>query len=151
MAITRQSRRQAVSVEDNKALVRRFYREIDNGNLAVIDELVAEDYRDHSPPPFPVSAGRQGVKEAFSLFWTATPGRHIIEDQIAEGDRVVTRLTCVGRHEGDLPGIRRTGNEMRMSAVVIHRIADGKLVEKWSDKDVLGMLQQLGVLPSLHN
>jgi predicted ester cyclase len=58
----------------------------------------------------------------------------------------VTRLTAYGTHERDLPGIPRTGNKMEMTATVIHRIADGKLVEKWSDKDVLGMLQQLGVI-----
>jgi steroid delta-isomerase-like uncharacterized protein len=133
----------------NKRLVRRFYEEIDKGNIAAMDELVAEDYVDHSPPPFPgIAAGREGLKQSFRLFWEATPGYHKIEDQIAEGDKVVTRLTAYGTHERDLPGIPRTGNKMEMTATVIHRIADGKLVEKWSDKDVLGMLQQLGVIPS---
>ena len=79
------------------------------------------------------------------MFWEATPGRHVVEveDQIAEGDKVVTRVTSYGRHEGDLPGIPRRGNDMEMTATVIHRIADGQLAEKWSDKDVLRMLQQL--------
>jgi predicted ester cyclase len=139
-----------MSAEENKALVRRFYEEIDKGNIDAMDELVAEDYLDHSPPPFPVPSGLEGVKAAFKIFWDATPGRHEIEDQVAEGDKVVTRLRAVGRHEGDLPGIPRTGNEMEMTATVIHRIADGKLVEKWSDKDELGMLQQLEVLPRPH-
>jgi predicted ester cyclase len=138
-----------MSTEENKALVRRFYEEIDKGNLEAMDELVAEDYIDHSPPPFPVGPGRQGLKEAFKLFWEATPGYHQIEDQIAEGDKVVTRLTAYGKHEGDLPGIPRTGNDMKMTAMAIHRVAEGKLVEKWSDKDVLGMLQQLGVIPPM--
>ena len=97
-------------LEGNKALVRRFYEEIDNGNLAAMDELVAVDYLDHSPPPFPgLARGREGVKQAFQIFWTATPGYHRIDDQIAEGDKVVTRLTAFGRHENDLPGIPRTG------------------------------------------
>jgi predicted ester cyclase len=139
-----------VSADENKALVRRFYAEIDKGNLSAMDELVAEDYVDHSPPPFPgLASGRAGVKQAFELFWEATPGRHQIEDQVAEGDRVVTRLRAVGSHEGDLPGIPRTGNELEMTATVIHRIEDGKLAEKWSDKDELGFLQQLGVLPQM--
>ncbi len=138
-----------MSAEENKALVRRFYEEIDKGNLEALDELVAEDYLDHSPPPFPVGPGREGLKEAFKLFWEATPGHHEIEDQVAEADRVVTRLTAYGKHEGDLPGIPRTGSDMKMTAVVIHRIADGKLVEKWSDNDELGMLQQLGVIPRM--
>lgn len=133
--------------EENKALVRRFYAEIDQGNLAAMDELVAEEYLDHSPPPFPgMDGGREGLKRAFEVFWTATPGRHEIEDQVAEGDKVVTRLTAYGKHEQDLPGIPATGNELRMTATVIHRIEGGKLVEKWSDKDVLGFLVQLGVI-----
>jgi steroid delta-isomerase-like uncharacterized protein len=137
-----------MSTEANKALVRRFYEEIDKGNLSAMDELVAEDYLDHSPPPFPGFApGREGLKQAFELFWDATPGYHKIEDQIAEGDKVVTRLTAYGTHEGDLPGIPRTGSKMEMTATVIHRIEDGKLAEKWSDKDVLAFLQQLGVIP----
>jgi steroid delta-isomerase-like uncharacterized protein len=137
------------ATEANKALVRRFYEQIDAGNLDVVDELVAEDYLDHSPPPFPMPPGREGVKESFRVFWEATPGVHVVEDQIAEGDKVVTRLTCRGRHAGDLPGIPATGNEMEMTATVIHRIADGRLVEKWSNKDVLRMLQQLGVIPTM--
>jgi steroid delta-isomerase-like uncharacterized protein len=138
-----------MSTEANKALVRRFYVAIDAGNLDAMDELVAPDYIDHSPPPFPVPPGREGLKRSFEMFWKATPGRHEIEDQIAEGDRVVTRMTAYGRHEADLPGIPRTGNEMKMTGTVIHRIEDGKLAEKWSDKDVLGMLQQLGVIPAM--
>jgi ketosteroid isomerase-like protein len=103
-----------MSADENKALVRRFYAEIDNGNLSAIDELVAEDYVDHPPPPFPgLASGRAGVKQAFELFWEATPGHHQIEDQVVEGDRVVTRLRAIGRHEGYLPGIPRTGTSSR--------------------------------------
>jgi steroid delta-isomerase-like uncharacterized protein len=139
-----------MSTAENKALVRRFYEEIDRGNLDAMDELVAEDYVDHSPPPFPgLAPGREGLKQAFRLFWEATPGHHRIEDQIAEGDKVVTRLTAYGKHEGDLPGAPRTGNELRMTSITIHRIENGRLVEKWSDKDTLGFLQQIGVIPRL--
>src|SRR6185295_13517088 len=97
--------------DDNKAVVRRFYEEIDKGNLAAMDELVAEDYLNHDPPPFPgLPPGRAGLKRAFEIFWLATPGHHVIEDQIAEGDRVVTRLRGVGAHHGELLGIPPTGN-----------------------------------------
>ena len=138
------------SPAENKALVRRFYEEIDKGNIGILDELVAEDYIDHSPPPFPgLAHGREGVKQAFRMLQRATPGRHQIEDQIAEGDRVVTRLTSTGRHEGDLPGAPRTGNDMKVTSITIHRIADGKLVEKWAEKDVLSLLQQIGMLPPM--
>lgn len=135
------------SIEQNKALVRRFYEEIDKGNLAILDELVAEDYVDHNPPPFPSAvSGREKLKRDFKLFWEATPGYHRIEDQVAEGDKVVTRLTSYGKHQGDLPGAPRTGNDLKMTSITIHRIANGKLVEKWAEKDMISFLQQIGVI-----
>ncbi|MBP0116481.1 MULTISPECIES: ester cyclase [Bradyrhizobium] len=138
-----------MSTEENKRIVRRFYEEIDNGNLDAMDELVAEDYQDHNPPPFPgLRVGRDGLKQVFEIFWKATPGYHKIEDQIAEGDKVVTRLTSYGKHEGDLPGAPRTGNDLMMTSITIHRIANGKLAEKWAEKDVIGFLKQIGVMPS---
>jgi predicted ester cyclase len=137
-------------VESNKALVRRFYEEIDKGNIGVLDEVVAEDYLDHNPPPFPgLASGREGLKQAFTMFQHATPGYHQIEDQIAEGDKVVTRLTSIGKHEGDLPGAPQTGNDLKMTSITIHRIANGRLVEKWSEKDMMGFLQQIGVMPRM--
>ena len=133
--------------QDNKALVRRFYEEIDKGNLDAMDELVAENYIDHNPPPFPgLGSGREGLKKAFEIFWKATPGYHRIEDQIAEGDKVVTRMTSYGKHEGDLPGAPATGNEMKMTSITIHRIENGKLAEKWAEKDMIALLTQIGVM-----
>jgi len=138
------------TAESNKALVRRFYEEIDKGNIGVLDELIADDYIDHNPPPFPgLADGREGLKQAFRIFQHATPGYHRIEDQIAENDRVVTRLTSIGKHEGDLPGAPRTGNDLKLTSITIHRVVNGKLVEKWSEKDVMGFLQQIGVMPPL--
>ncbi len=140
-----------MSAQANKDLVRRFYQEIDKGNIDILDELVSEDYIDHNPPPFPgLGSGRAGLKQAFKLFQETTPGYHYIEDQIAEGDKVVTRLTSVGKHEGDLPGAPRTGNEVKMTSITIHRISGGQLVEKWSEKDMIALLQQIGVMPPLH-
>jgi len=140
------------SSDSNKALVRRFYEEIDKGNIGILDELVAEDYIDHNPAPIPnLPKGREGVKQAFRVFQQATPGYHHIEDQIAEGDKVVTRLTSVGKHDGDLPGAPRTGNDMKVTSITIHRIANGKLVEKWSEKDTLALLQQIGMIPPMQH
>ena len=139
-----------MSTAENKALVRRFYEEIDKGNIDVLDELVAEDYMDHNPPPFPdLAPGREGLKQAFRMFLKTTPGYHRIEEQIAEDDKVVTRMTSLGKHEGDLPGAPRTANDLKMTSITIHRIENGKLAEKWSDKDTLGFLQQIGVLPPM--
>jgi predicted ester cyclase len=107
--------------------VRRLFEEIDKGNIGILDELLADDYIDHNPPPFPdLPPGREGVKQAFQLFQQATPGYHHIEDQIAEGDKVVTRLTAVGKHKGDLPGAPRTGNDMKMTSITIHRVCMGR-------------------------
>src|SRR5207248_10432981 len=116
---TLESRRIAMtSTDQNKLLVRRFYEEIDKGNISILDELVAENYLDHNPPPFPIQAsGREKLKQEFKLFWEATPGYHHIEDQIAEGDKVVTRLTSYGKHEGDLPGAPRTGHDLKMTSI----------------------------------
>jgi predicted ester cyclase len=141
-----QNKEEPMSSEDNKDLVRRFYAELDKLNVGVIDELVAEDFVNHAPPPFPVPEGREGLKHAFEIFARATPGEHEILDQVAEGDKVVTRLRAVGTHEDDLPGIPRTGNKMDVTATVVHRIEDGKIAEKWSDRDELALLQQLGVV-----
>ena len=135
------------SPEENKKLIRRFYEEIDKGNIDAMDELVAEDYINHDPPPFPgLAEGRAGVKQAFEMFWRATPGHHVIEDQVAEGDKVVTRLRGVGKHEGELAGIPPSGNDLDVKAVAIHRIQDGVIVEHWSAVDSATNLQQLGVI-----
>ncbi|MDQ6754243.1 MAG: ester cyclase [Actinomycetota bacterium] len=136
-----------MTTEENKALVLRFYAEIDAGNIDALDELVAEDYLDHNPPFPGLPAGREGLKQAFQIFWTATPGRHEIEDQLAEGDKVVTRLTATGRHEGELPGpLPATGEELRQTAVAIHRVANGRIAEHWSNRDELGLMRQLGII-----
>jgi steroid delta-isomerase-like uncharacterized protein len=135
------------NAEKNKAIVRRFYEEIDKGNLAAMDELVAEDYINHNPPPFPgLPPGRAGLKQAFEKFWNATPGYHLIEDQLADGDKVVTRLRGVGKHEREIFGIPGSGNRLDVPAIAIHRIENGKLAEHWSTMDSAALLQQLGAI-----
>lgn len=133
--------------EQNKALIRQFYEEIDKGNIDAMDELVAEDYENHDPPPFPgLKPGLAGLKQVFRMFWDGTPGTHTIEDQVAEGDRVVTRLQANGRFEKELAGIPPTGNEMQVAAIAIHRIKDGKIVEHWSNVDSAALMDQLGLI-----
>lgn len=133
--------------EANKALIRRFYREIDAGNLEAMDELVAEDYLNHDPAPFPgLSPGRAGLKQAFKMFAEATPGIHEVLDQVAEGDKVVTRLRATGIHQGSLAGMPASGNAMDVKAIAIHRIRAGKIVEHWGTTDSATMLAQLGAI-----
>ena len=137
------------SLENNKALVRRFYSEIDAGNLAAMDDLVAAEYIDHSPPPIPnLPSGRDGLKRAFEVFWTSTPGTHEILDQVAEGDLVVTRIRASGHFAEDMGDIPATNGEMDVTATAVHRIEDGRLSEHWGEVDSFKMMQQLGVVPS---
>jgi predicted ester cyclase len=140
-----------MSAEENKAIFRRYVEEVGNeGKLELADEIF-DRYLAHQPDGSVLERGPEDVKRFMGEFQEAFPDFHTeIEDQIAEGDKVVTRLTARGTQRGDLPGIPATGNEMCMTATVIHRIADGRLAEKWSDKDVLAMLQQLNVIPPLN-
>jgi len=139
-----------MSVEQNKALLSKWIEEGWNqGNLDVVDEVYAPNFTQHDPSsPVPVTSA-EALKHYVAGFRNAMPDMHFeTEDLIAEGDKVVTRLTSFGRHEGDLPGAPATGNEMKMTSITIHRIAGGKLVEKWSEKDMISLLQQIGKMPA---
>jgi steroid delta-isomerase-like uncharacterized protein len=136
--------------EANKALVRRWLAEMDKRNLHIVDELVAVDYIDHNPPIPDLAPGREGVKQANALLLTAFPdATHTIEDQIAEGDKVVTRMTVRGTFVGEYLGIPPNGKQITAQGIMIHRVAGGQLVEHWAMADNLRLFQQLGVIPPL--
>ena len=137
-----------MSTEDNKATNRRLFQEVLNtGNLALVEEIVSPDNVFHTPTG-PIH-GLEGYKQFINLYLSAFPGlQFTIEDEIAEGDKVVTRYTARGTHRGDLQGIAPTGKQATVTGIVIGRFAHGKLVEGWLDFDALGMLQQLGVVPA---
>jgi steroid delta-isomerase-like uncharacterized protein len=137
-----------MSTEDNKAQVRRGYEEgFHQRNLAVFDELMASDYVWHFAST--TVQGREPAKQLISRFLTAFPdGRYTIEDMIAEGDRVVVRQTFRGTHRGDFMGMAPTGKQVTVTEMEIFRIANGQAVENWTSSDDLGLLQQLGVVPS---
>ena len=136
-------------LEENKALVRRCIDEMEKGNWAILDELLAHDYVYHmSGRPKPVT--REEYVQFARMFRTAFPdGRMTIEDMIAEGDKVVTRYTSRGTHKGDYMGIPATGKEVVSTGIVITRIAKGKIAEDWEEFDGIGYLQQLGVIPPI--
>jgi predicted ester cyclase len=138
-----------MSTEENKALVRRYLEQVDIGDVAVVDEFVAPNYIDHNPPPFPgLAPGIEGARQAFVLALAAfSDFHHTIEDQIAEGDKVVTRISAYGTHTGELLGIPPTGKHVTMTGITIHRISHGKLVEHWATIDALSLLQQVGAIP----
>jgi steroid delta-isomerase-like uncharacterized protein len=137
-----------VSAEENKALARRVIEEMFNrGNLGVADELLAPDYVDHDPAMPDDVRGPEGFKEYVRAYRSAFSDIHIrIEEQIAEGDKVVTRWTGTGTHDGDLAGIAPTGNRVTLPGMEIVRISEGKLVEGWEGYDSMNLMQQLGVM-----
>ena len=131
--------------EENKAIVRRFIEEVDNGNLERAIEFLAPDFVAYQP---------QGQMDREELMRLAGGGRaafpdfrHTIEDQIAEGDRVVTRLTNHGTHKGDFQGIAPTGKRVTVTEIAINRLAEGKIIEHRAELDILGLMQQLGAIP----
>jgi len=139
-----------MSAEENKAIVRRVFEELFNqGKLDVAGEIFAADYVFHAPLAAEVR-GPEGFKQFVSMYRTAFPDlQYTIEDQIAEGDEVVTRWTATGTHRGELMGIAPTGKQGRVTGISIGRVARGKIVEDWANWDALGMLQQLGVVPPI--
>src|SRR5919205_4005854 len=123
-----------VSVQQNKAMVRRFMEAHANAELDTLEELLAPDFVDHSLQP-DQDPGREGyirsVAEEPAIF---SKVRANIEDQAAEGDKVISRLTISRIHDrGEFLGLAPTGMEIRTSAIVIHRIEGGKIVEEWSE------------------
>lgn len=138
--------------DQNKALARRAIEEVWNqGKLTVIDELVGSNatYHDANVPGGKFT-GPEGVKQFVQIYRNAFPDVRItIEDQIAEGDKVVTRWTAVGTHKGELMGIAPTNKRATVTGIDFERFQNGKVVESFASYDMLGMLQQLGVVPSL--
>jgi steroid delta-isomerase-like uncharacterized protein len=133
----------------NKEIVRRLGVEPWEGNVGVIDELVTSDYVGHDPSQ-PDLHGPDGVKGFITTYLSAFPdGRITIDEQLAEGDLVASRWTGRGTHQGDLMGIPPTGKQVTVSGITISRVKNGKVVEEWSNWDTLGLLQQLGAVPSM--
>ena len=135
--------------EENKAIFRRYVEEVGNeGHLDLVDEIFS-DYVSHQPDGSVLQRGPEDVKRFMGEFRSAFPDFHTtIEDQIAEGDRVATRWTMRGTHEGEFRGIAPTGKQITVTGIGIFRFSDGKVVESWDNFDQLGMMQQLGVVSS---
>jgi len=138
-----------MSVEENKALVRRYMEETFNqGNLSVIDQLASSDFVYHH------ATGRDLSKEAYKkmsiMTQNAFPDVYMeIDDLFAEGDKVACRFTITATHKGEYQGIPPTGKKITFQGINIFRIADSKIAEIWSRLNLLGMMQQLGVIPPM--
>jgi steroid delta-isomerase-like uncharacterized protein len=140
-----------MSVEENKAIVRREIEELFNhtGNLDVAEEVYAPGFVGHDPTMPEDLQGVEAAKQFAATFRSAFPDLTCtIEDQIAEGDKVVTRWSASGTHQGETEELGPpTGNRMEITGISIERLSDGKVVESWDNYDALGMMQQLGHIP----
>jgi|ERR671934_1699371 steroid delta-isomerase-like uncharacterized protein len=138
-----------MAVDDNKEIVRRFGEEPWRGNIDVIDELASPDYVGHDTALPEDLRGPAALKQFVNDYLAAFPdGQITIDEQIAEGDLVASRWTGRGTHRGELMGIAPTGKQVTVTGINISRVVEGKVVEEWSNWDTLGMLQQLGAVPS---
>jgi steroid delta-isomerase-like uncharacterized protein len=135
---------------ENKAIFARWFDEAWNsGNYDVAYELVGEEFTAHGAGGQVIKQGPAGVIELVKAWRTGFPDGHMtIDDLIAEGDKVVARTTWRGTHNGEFNGIPPTGNYVTVTSIGIDRIQDGKIVEGWGELDMLGMMQQLGAIPS---
>ncbi len=135
------------SIEASEALVRRRFTELDKKNFAILDELFDPSYVLHFagiPEPMNLDA----TKQFYRMLYSAFPDlRHTITEQVSARDKVMTRWTAVGTHRGEWMGIPATGSQITLEGINIYTVTRGKLSESHVNWDMLGLLQQLGVVP----
>ena len=139
-----------MSSETNKTVSRRFFEEVfAKGNLNVLDEMIAKDHVNSGPGTISgLPNGPEGSKQFVTAYRNAFPDVHFtIDEQLAEGDKVMTRWTGKGTHKGELVGIPATGKSSTVTGIAVDRIVNGKIAESWGIFDQFGMMQQLGVIP----
>lgn len=133
----------------NKELIRKMLAGADANDVGVLDEVLADGYVDHNPPPFQgAGTGLDGARDAFGAATKIfSDWRHEVLAQYADGDFVITRVVGRGKHTGEMLGIPATNNDVSMEGIAIHRIADGKIAEHWGQVDSTGLLMQMGAFP----
>ena len=131
--------------EANKALIRGFFEKVINaGNLDVMDQILSPDFLSHEAFPPGIPPGRAGAKQLFGMLHNAFPDYHAtIEDEIAEGDKVVVRVTFSGTQQGEFMGKPPTGRRVTYGVIDIFRISDEQVVEHWGIVDMLSLMQQI--------
>jgi steroid delta-isomerase-like uncharacterized protein len=136
-----------MSTEQNKAIVRRF---LEDYTPAVVDDLLVPNYIHHDPSlPPEMQHGRDAYKQINTMFHAAFPDLTVtVEDLVAEGNKVAARWVWGGTQRGEMMGIPPTNKQVTATGTSIHRVAEGKIVESWFNFDSLGMMQQLGVVPT---
>ena len=138
----------STQTEQNKAIVRRNYETADKNDLTTFSEQLAPDIAIHLPG-MPGPLNREALIQMMNVMFSGlTQRQHVFEDQIAEDDKVATRLTLHAVHTGEFQGMPATGKQIAVPQTAIHRIQNGKIVEVWVSSDDVGMMQQLGLMPS---
>ena len=137
--------------DDGKALAHRLMDEIwSRGDFSVTHEIVSPDFINHDPSTPDLGRGPEAYNRIIGIYRNAMPdAQFIIDETIAEGDKVAVRYTCRGTHRGELVGIAPTGKEVMVTGILIFRTANGRIEEVWVNWDALGLLQQLGAVPAL--
>ena len=138
----------STQTEQNKASVRRNYETADKNDLTTFSEQLSPDIAVHLPG-MPGPLNREALIQMMNVMFSGlTQRRHVFEDQIAEDDKVATRLTLHAVHTGEFQGIPATGKQIAMAQTAIHRIQNGKIAEVWVSSDDISMMKQLGLMPS---
>ena len=137
-----------MSTEANKAVVRNFEEQVWNQRSpGKIGEFFATNHVFHGPG---MTIDFLGHQQMVAHFQSAFPdGVNSSDDMVAEGDKVVTRWTGRGKHDGDLMGIAPTGKQVKVSGLTLSRLVNGKVIEEYTNWDTFGMMDQLGVIPEL--
>jgi steroid delta-isomerase-like uncharacterized protein len=132
--------------EENKALVRRMYEEVDRREGEIPERLFAPDFTTHiaGSPPMDLGTFEQFLKMWYTTFsdWS-----HTVEDLVAEGDRVAVRVVAQATHTGEFMGVPASGKRISVVSTGIAQIAGGQIAEWWNSPDQLGLMQQLGLIP----
>ena len=137
-----------MSIEQNKAIARRFFEIWNAGTPEELDSCLAANYVIHNPLPG-VSQDLKGIKQWQMMVSAAFPDIHFsVEQQVAEGDLVSTRWKATGTHSGEFMGVPAQHKSIEVTGMTHNRIADGKSVESWGEWDTMGMMQQLGAVPT---
>jgi len=138
-----------MAAAENKAVLASFVEEVINeGKLERADDLVAIDFVELDPLPGQ-QQGREGLKQVINAFRTAFPDIHwVIEEMVAEGDKVFSRFTWHGTHRGEFLGVPATGRQISVMGMVVDCVVAGKMVESQILMDSLSMMRQLGVIPA---
>lgn len=134
--------------QESKTLIRKFVEEAQGrGNTEAVDDYLAERFVDHSAFPG-FSPDREGVKQLFAALHAAFKDfRVAIHDQVAEGGKVVTRKTLYGTHRGEFMGVPATGKPVEIDVIDILYVDGGRITDHWTQVNLLGLMQQLGVVP----